>query len=63
MQILSQCAVLSNILCTWCLQGDWQDVMPDFILKTFGKAKSITKKDIYYVDNKRKVPFYDEEDE
>lgn len=41
-------------------QGDWQDVMPDFILKSYG-AKGITKKDIYYVDNKRKVAFYDDE--
>ena len=42
------------------LQGDWQDVMPDFILKTYS-SKGVTKKDIYYVDNKRKVAFYDDE--
>ncbi len=37
--------------------------MPDFILKSFGEKKGITKKDVYYVDNKKKVPFYDDEDE
>jgi len=37
--------------------------MPDFILKSYGKDKGITKKDIYYVDNKRKVAFYDDESE
>ena len=44
-------------------QGDWLDVMPDFILKSFGEKKGITKKDVYYVDNKKKVPFYDDEDD
>ena len=44
-------------------QGDWLDVMPDFILKSFGEKKGITKKDVYFVDNKKKVPFYDDEDE
>ncbi len=45
------------------VQGDWLDVMPDFILKSFGASKGITKKDVYFVDNKKKVPFYDDEDE
>ena len=45
------------------LQGDWLDVMPDFILKSFGASKGITKKDVFFVDNKKKCPFYDDEDD
>eukprot|EP00884_Botryococcus_braunii_P003284 jgi/Botrbrau1/12957/Bobra.154_2s0017.1 len=43
------------------VQGDFLEKAADLIVKQY-KDKGIVKKDIYMIDNKKKVPFYDEED-
>ncbi len=43
------------------VQGDFLEKAADLIIKQY-KDKGITKKDIYFIDNKKKVPFFDEED-
>ncbi|KAK9829014.1 hypothetical protein WJX72_003411 [[Myrmecia] bisecta] len=45
------------------VQGDFLDKAAELIVKTWGKEKGISKKDIYYIDNKRKVPYFHEGDE
>lgn len=40
------------------IQGDCLDRLPDFILKTYGESKNIGKADLYYVEGKRKVPYF-----
>jgi density-regulated protein len=43
------------------VQGDFLEKAAELILKQF-KDKGIEKKDIYMIDNKKKVPFFDDED-
>ncbi len=35
--------------------------LPEFILKTYGESKGITKADLFYVEGKRKVPYFPDE--
>jgi density-regulated protein len=44
------------------IQGDCLDKLPELILKTWGKTGDVTKADIYFIDNKKKVSFYDDDD-
>ena len=45
------------------VQGDFLEKAADFIIKTYSKDKGIKKSDIYFIDNKKKVPAYDEEED
>lgn len=42
------------------VQGDFLEKAAELIIKQY-KDKGITKKDIYMIDNKKKVPFFGEE--
>lgn len=42
------------------VQGDFLEKAAELIIKQY-KDKGIGKKDIYMIDNKKKVPFFDEE--
>jgi density-regulated protein DRP1 len=42
------------------VQGDFLDKAAELIVKTWGQDKGISKQDIYFIDNKRKVAYFDE---
>lgn len=43
------------------IQGDCLDGCAELIIKLYGKENGIDKKDIYYIDNKQKLAYFDEE--
>lgn len=45
------------------MQGEFVGKLAELVVKTYGASNGITKKDIYVVQDKRKVPYYDEEHE
>mmetsp|Transcript_30413 Transcript_30413/g.72355 ORF Transcript_30413/g.72355 Transcript_30413/m.72355 type:complete len:181 (+) Transcript_30413:92-634(+) len=44
------------------IQGDCLDQLAELILKQYGKDNGITRKDIFFMDNKTKTPYFNEED-
>jgi density-regulated protein DRP1 len=40
------------------MQGDFMDSLADLILRNYGNSHGITKGDIYFIQDKRKVPYY-----
>jgi hypothetical protein len=43
------------------LQGEFVDKLAELIIKTYGSSNKIGKADVFFIQDKRKVPFYDEE--
>eukprot|EP00891_Asterochloris_glomerata_P002264 jgi/Astpho2/2264/fgenesh1_pg.00040_%23_84_t len=44
------------------LQGDFAEKAADFLLKSYGKDKGLAKKNFYFIDNKKKVAAYPDEE-
>jgi hypothetical protein len=43
------------------LQGEFVDKLAELVIKTYGSSNKISKSDVYFIQDKRKVPFFDEE--
>jgi hypothetical protein len=43
------------------LQGEFVDKLADLIMKTYGASNSIAKGDIYFIQDKKKQQYYDED--
>ena len=44
------------------IQGDCLDGLAELIIKQYGKANGIEKKDIFFMDGKTKAAYFDEDD-
>lgn len=51
--------------CRCCLhaQGEFVDKLAELVVKTYGGSHSISKGDIYFIQDKRKLPYFDEDSE
>jgi hypothetical protein len=45
------------------LQGEFVDKLAELIVKTYGASNSISKGDIYHILDKKKQPYFDDEDD
>lgn len=42
------------------IQGDVLDALAELIVKTYGEKNSISKKSVFHMDNKKKMPYFDD---
>jgi hypothetical protein len=42
-------------------QGEFVDKLAELVIKTYGSSHKIGKGDVYFIQDKRKVAFFDEE--
>eukprot|EP00877_Chromochloris_zofingiensis_P012849 jgi/Chrzof1/7818/Cz02g37200.t1 len=45
------------------MQGDFLHQLAELIPKNYGSSHSVTKADMYYIDEKKKLPYFDDEDD
>lgn len=43
------------------LQGEFVDKLAELIMKTYGASNSIAKADIYFIQDKKQQPYFDED--
>eukprot|EP00878_Enallax_costatus_P001516 GHUV01001667.1.p1 GENE.GHUV01001667.1~~GHUV01001667.1.p1 ORF type:complete len:212 (+),score=42.79 GHUV01001667.1:114-749(+) len=43
------------------MQGEFVDKLAELVIKTYGTSNNITKSDVYCIQDKRKVPYFDED--
>jgi hypothetical protein len=56
-----RCRCSSSLLLLLLLQGEFVDKLADLIMKTYGASNSIAKGDIYFIQDKKKQQYYDED--
>lgn len=42
-------------------QGEFVDKLAELIIKTYGASNSISKPDIYFIQDKKKQPYFDDD--
>lgn len=45
------------------MQGEFVDKLAELIIKTYGTSNKISKGDVYMIQDKKKVPYFDEDSE
>lgn len=45
------------------MQGEFVDKLAELLIKTYGTSNNITKSDVYCIQDKRKVPYFDQDSE
>lgn len=45
------------------IQGDVLDGVAELVVKTYGPKNGLEKKHVFYIDNKKKVPYFDDGDD
>lgn len=43
------------------MQGEFVDKLAELVIKTYGTSNNITKSDIYFIQDKKKVAYFDED--
>lgn len=45
------------------MQGEFVDKLAELIIKTYGTSNNISKSDVYFIQDKKRVPYFDEDSE
>jgi len=48
------------IVCAAVAQGEFVDKLAELVIKTYGASNSISKGDIYMIQDKKKIAYFDE---